>query len=135
MIVSAWNPLQLGEMALSPCHLMFQCYVADGELSLLMYQRSCDCFLGVPFNIASYALLTMMIAQVCGLKPREFIHSMGDTHIYHNHFDQVLLQLKREPRPLPKMFLNPKDIFDFQYEDFQLEGYDPWPKITGEVAV
>lgn len=137
MIVSAWNPMQIGEMALPPCHMFFQCYVAEGELSLLMYQRSCDTFLGVPFNIASYALLTMMLAQVCGLKPREFIHSMGDTHLYNNHFNQVKTQLSREPRPLPKMLINPevKEIDQFKYEDFELVGYDPYPGIKAEVAV
>lgn len=137
MIVSAWNPLDVSEMALPPCHMFYQCYVANGELSLLMYQRSCDLFLGVPFNIASYALLTMMLAQVCGLKAKEFIHSMGDTHLYNNHFEQVNLQLSREPRPLPKMVINPavKNIDDFQFEDFKLEGYDPWPAIKADVAV
>ncbi len=137
MIVSAWNPLDVSEMALPPCHMFYQCYVANGELSLLMYQRSCDLFLGVPFNIASYALLTMMLAQVCGLKAKEFIHSMGDTHLYNNHFEQAQLQMSREPRPLPKMIINPevKNLDDFQFEDFKLEGYDPWPAIKADVAV
>ncbi len=137
MVVSAWNPGEVDQMALPPCHCLFQFYVADGKLSCQLYQRSADTFLGVPFNIASYALLTMMIAQVCGLKPGEFIHTTGDTHIYLNHMDQVHLQLSREPRPLPKMVLNPevKDLFDFKYEDFTLEGYDPWPGIKAPVAV
>ena len=126
MIVSAWNVGQLDQMALMPCHALFQFYVADGKLSCQLYQRSADMFLGVPFNIASYALLTLMIAQVTGLKPGEFIHSLGDAHIYRNHFDQVRLQLTRQPRPLPVMNLNPQvtDLFDFRYEDFTLEGYD-----------
>ena len=137
MIVSAWNVGQLDRMALMPCHALFQFYVADGKLSCQLYQRSADTFLGVPFNIASYALLTLMIAQVCGLKPGEFVHSFGDVHIYRNHFDQVQLQLSREPRPLPVMKINPevKDLFSFQYEDFSLEGYDPHPHIKGEVSV
>lgn len=137
MIVSAWNVGQLDRMALMPCHALFQFYVADGKLSCQLYQRSADTFLGVPFNIASYALLTLMIAQVCGLKPGEFVHSFGDVHIYRNHFDQVQLQLSREPRPLPVMKINPevKDLFSFQYEDFELEGYDPHPHIKGEVSV
>lgn len=137
MVVSAWNPMEMYNMALPPCHMFFQCYVADGKLSLQMYQRSCDMFLGVPFNIASYALLTMMLAQVTGLKPGEYIHTFGDTHIYHNHFEQVDEQLSREPRPLPKMVLNPavKNLEDFVYEDFRLEGYDPWPAIKAPVAV
>jgi len=124
-------------MALPPCHILFQFYVADGRLSLMLYQRSADCFLGVPFNIASYALLLMMVAQVTGLEPGEFIHTLGDTHIYHNHFDQVRTQLGREPRRLPKMVINPevKDILDFKYEDFSLEDYDPHPHIKGTVAV
>lgn len=137
MIVSAWNVGQLDQMALMPCHALFQFYVADGKLSCQLYQRSADTFLGVPFNIASYALLTLMIAQVTGLKPGEFIHSLGDAHIYRNHFDQVRLQLTRQPRPLPVMKLNPQvtDLFDFRYEDFTLEGYDPHPHIKGEVSV
>ena len=137
MIVSAWNVAEVDKMALPPCHTMFQFYVADGRLSLQLYQRSADTFLGVPFNIASYALLTMMIAQSCGLKPGEFIHTTGDTHIYLNHFDQVREQLSREPRPLPKMVLNPdvRSVFDFRYEDFTLEDYDPWPAIKAQVAV
>ena len=137
ILVTAWNPADVEKMALPPCHCLFQFYVADGRLSCQLYQRSADVFLGVPFNIASYALLTLMIAQVTGLRPGEFIHTTGDTHIYTNHFDQVALQLSREPRPLPKMHLNPevKSIFDFQYEDFTLEGYDPWPAIKAPVAV
>ncbi len=137
IIVSSWNVGDLNRMNLPPCHAFFQFYVSDGKLSLQLYQRSADSFLGVPFNIASYALLTMMMAQVCGLKPGEFIHTFGDLHIYLNHLDQVRQQLARQPRPLPKMHLNPdvKDIFDFKYEDFTLEGYDPWPAIKGEVSV
>ncbi|MBQ4298731.1 MAG: thymidylate synthase [Bacteroidales bacterium] len=137
ILVSAWNPAEVDKMALPPCHCLFQFYVAEGKLSCQLYQRSADVFLGVPFNIASYALLTMMLAQVCGLKPGEFIHTTGDTHIYRNHFEQVALQLSREPRPLPKMLLNPdvKSLFDFKYEDFTLEGYDPWPAIKAPVAV
>ena len=137
MIVCAWNPSDVDKMALPPCHCFFQFYVADGKLSCQLYQRSADTFLGVPFNIASYALLTMMIAQVCGLQPGEFVHTTGDTHIYLNHFDQVKEQLSREPRPLPKMKLNPeiKSIFDFKYEDFELVDYDPWPAIKAPVAV
>ncbi|MBR0052332.1 MAG: thymidylate synthase [Bacteroidales bacterium] len=137
MLVTAWNPAEVDKMALPPCHCLFQFYVADGKLSCQLYQRSADVFLGVPFNIASYALLTMMIAQVCGLKPGEFVHTTGDTHIYRNHFDQVATQLSREPRPLPRMRLNPdiKSIFDFTYGDFTLEGYDPWPAIKAPVAV
>lgn len=137
IIVSAWNVGDLDNMNLPPCHAFFQFYVADGRLSLQLYQRSADCFLGVPFNIASYALLTMMMAQVTGLKPGDFIHTLGDTHIYHNHFDQVKLQLTREPRPLPRMVINPdvKSIFDFRYEDFELHDYDPWPHIKATVAV
>ena len=137
MIVCAWNPSDVDKMALPPCHCFFQFYVAEGKLSCQLYQRSADTFLGVPFNIASYALLTMMIAQVCGLEPREFVHTTGDTHIYLNHFDQVREQLSREPRPLPVMKLNPdvKSIFDFKYEDFELVGYDPWPAIKAPVAV
>ena len=137
MLVSAWNPAEVDKMALPPCHCLFQFYVADGRLSCQLYQRSADTFLGVPFNIASYALLTMMIAQVCGLKPGDFVHTTGDTHIYLNHFEQVDLQLTRTPRPLPTMRLNPdvKDLFAFRYEDFTLEGYDPHPHIKGEVSV
>ena len=137
MLVTAWNPAEVDQMALPPCHCLFQFYVANGKLSCQLYQRSADVFLGVPFNIASYALLTMMIAQVSGLEPGEFIHTTGDTHIYKNHFDQVALQLSREPRKLPTMILNPdvKSIFDFKYEDFTLEGYDPWPAIKAPVAV
>ena len=137
MLVTAWNPAEVDKMALPPCHCLFQFYVADGKLSCQLYQRSADVFLGVPFNIASYALLTMMIAQVCGLEPGEFVHTTGDTHIYRNHFEQVATQLSREPRPLPRMRLNPdvKSIFEFKYEDFTLEGYDPWPAIKAPVAV
>ena len=137
LLVTAWNPGEVDNMALPPCHCLFQFYVADGKLSCQLYQRSADVFLGVPFNIASYALLTMMIAQECGLQPGEFVHTTGDTHIYKNHFDQVALQLSREPRKLPVMKLNPdvKSVFDFQYEDFTLEGYDPWPAIKAPVAV
>lgn len=137
MLVTAWNPGEVDNMALPPCHCLFQFYVADGKLSCQLYQRSADVFLGVPFNIASYALLTMMIAQECGLQPGEFVHTTGDTHIYKNHFDQVALQLSREPRKLPVMKLNPdvKSVFDFKYEDFTLEGYDPWPAIKAPVAV
>ena len=137
IIVNAWNVADLGNMNLPPCHMFFQFYVADGKLSLQMYQRSADTFLGVPFNIASYALLLMMMAQVTGLKPGEFIHTTGDTHLYVNHLEQVQLQLTREPRPLPKMKINPdvKSIFDFKYEDFELVDYDPHPHIKGVVAV
>lgn len=137
IIVSAWNVAQLPEMALAPCHSFFQFYVADGRLSLQLYQRSADSFLGVPFNIASYALLTMMMAQVCGLRPGDFVHTLGDAHLYLNHLDQARLQLTREPRPLPRMVINPavRDIFDFKYEDFTLEGYDPHPHIKATVAV
>ncbi|HEV7350197.1 thymidylate synthase [Telluribacter sp.] len=137
MIVSAWNPADLPFMALQPCHALFQFYVANGKLSCQLYQRSADIFLGVPFNIASYALLTMMIAHECGLLPGDFIWTGGDTHIYLNHLDQVNLQLGREPRPLPTMKLNPnvKSIFDFKYEDFTLDNYDPWPGIKAPVAV
>lgn len=137
ILVTAWNPAEIDKMALPPCHCLFQFYVADGKLSCQLYQRSADTFLGVPFNIASYALLTMMLAQVCGLEPGEFIHTTGDTHIYLNHLEQVNEQLSREPRPLPKMIINPnvKSIFDFKYEDFQLEGYDPYPAIKAPVAV
>ena len=137
IIVSAWNVADLKNMALPPCHALFQFYVANGKLSLQLYQRSADIFLGVPFNIASYALLLMMMAQVTGLEAGEFIHTLGDAHIYLNHVDQVKLQLTREPRPLPQMLLNPdvKNIFNFGYEDFQLTGYDPHPHIKGEVAI
>ncbi len=137
IIVSAWNVADIKNMNLPPCHAFFQFYVADGRLSLQLYQRSADTFLGVPFNIASYALLTMMVAQVCGLRPGEFVHTLGDTHIYNNHFEQVAEQLSREPRPLPRMLLNPevKSIFDFQYDDFKLEGYDPHPHIKATVSV
>ncbi len=137
MIVSAWNVAEVDEMALPPCHCLFQFYVADGRLSLQLYQRSADTFLGVPFNIASYALLLQMMAQVTGLQPGEFIHTTGDTHLYLNHLEQARLQLTRTPRPLPTMKINPdvKDIFSFRYEDFQLEGYDPWPHIAATVSV
>lgn len=137
IVVSAWNVAELPEMALSPCHCLFQFYVAGGKLSLQLYQRSADTFLGVPFNIASYALLTMMMAQVTGLKPGEFIHTTGDTHLYLNHLEQARLQLSRKPRPLPKMKINPdvKSIFDFKYEDFELTDYHPWPHIAGAVSV
>ncbi len=137
LMVTAWNPAEIEDMALPPCHCLFQFYVSDGKLSCQLYQRSADIFLGVPFNIASYALLTMMMAQVCGLKPGEFVHTFGDAHIYKNHLDQVHLQLTREPRSLPTMHINPerKSIFDFEYEDFRLEGYDPHPHIKGEVSV
>ena len=137
MIVTAWNPAEVEQMALPPCHCLFQFYVADGRLSLQLYQRSADTFLGVPFNIASYALLLQMMAQVSGLKPGDFIHTTGDTHLYLNHLDQARLQLTRSPRPLPKMKLNPdvKNLFDFKYEDFSLEDYDPWPHIAATVSV
>ena len=137
IIVSAWNVADLPKMNLPPCHAFFQFYVAGGRLSLQLYQRSADCFLGVPFNIASYALLLQMMAQVTVLQAGEFVHTLGDAHIYTNHFDQVRLQLSREPRPLPKMNINPdvKDIFSFNYDDFTLEGYDPHPHIKGIVAV
>ena len=137
LIVSAWNPADVDQMALPPCHTMFQFYANDGQLSCQLYQRSADVFLGVPFNIASYALLTMMVAQVCGLKAKDFVHTFGDAHIYSNHVEQAKLQLSRDPRPLPQMRINPevKDIFDFQYEDFTLENYDPHPHIKAEVAV
>ncbi|MEI3550458.1 MAG: thymidylate synthase [Alphaproteobacteria bacterium] len=137
MIVSAWNVSKISEMRLPPCHMMFQFYVANGKLSCMLYQRSCDMFLGVPFNIASYALLTMMLAQVCNLEPGEFVHTLGDTHIYHNHFEQVKEQLRREPLPLPTMRLNPqvKDINDFKYEDFTLENYECYGAIKAQVAV
>ncbi len=137
LIVSAWNVSDLDKMALMPCHAFFQFYVADGKLSCQLYQRSADLFLGVPFNIASYALLTLMVAQVCGLKPGEFVHALGDTHLYLNHLDQTREQLSRQTRKLPVMKLNPavKNIFDFKYEDFTLEGYDPHPAIKAPVAV
>ena len=137
IIVSAWNVADIDKMNLPPCHCFFQFYVAEGKLSLQLYQRSADCFLGVPFNIASYALLDMMMAQVCGLKPGDFIHTLGDAHIYLNHIAQVEEQILRQPRPLPKMIINPdvKNIFDFKYDDFHLEGYDPWPAIKGVVSV
>lgn len=136
-IVSAWNVGQLNEMALPPCHLLFQFYVAGGKLSCQLYQRSCDIFIGVPFNIASYSLLTMMMAQVTGLQPGEFIHTLGDAHIYMNHIDQVKLQLTREPFPLPQMIINPdkKDIFSFDYPDFSLQNYEAHPHIKGKIAV
>lgn len=137
IIVSSWNVADLDKMNLPPCHCFFQFYVNEGKLSLQLYQRSADSFLGVPFNIASYALLTMMVAQVCGLQPGEFIHTLGDAHIYLNHLEQVNTQLQRNPRPLPQMKINPsvKDIFQFKYGDFELTGYDPWPAIKGEVSV
>jgi thymidylate synthase len=137
LIVSAWNVGELDKMALPPCHLLFQFYVADGKLSCQLYQRSCDIFLGVPFNIASYALLTMMMAQVTGLKPGDFVHTLGDAHIYLNHIEQVKLQLSREPYPLPQMVINPdkKNIFDFVFEDFQLMNYRSHPHIKGEISV
>ena len=137
LIVSAWNVAEVEKMALPPCHTLFQFYVANGKLSLQLYQRSADIFLGVPFNIASYALLLLMVAQVTGLKPGEFVHTLGDAHIYKNHLEQVKLQLTRTPRPLPIMKINPdkKDIFSFDYEDFTVEGYDPHPHIAGTVAV
>ena len=136
-IVCAWNVGDIDKMALPPCHLLFQFYVADGRLSCQLYQRSCDIFLGVPFNIASYALLTAMMAQVTGLQPGEFVHTLGDAHIYLNHIEQVKLQLTREPRPLPLLKLNPdvNSIFDFHFEDFIIEDYDPHPHIKGEIAV
>lgn len=137
IVVSAWNVAQLPDMALAPCHALFQFYVADGRLSLQLYQRSADCFLGVPFNIASYALLTMMMAKVCGLRPGDFVHTLGDAHLYSNHLDQARLQLSRQPRPLPRMIIegDQKSIFDFDYADFRLEGYDPHPHIKADVAV
>ena len=136
IIVSAWNVADVEKMALPPCHTLFQFYVADGKLSCMLYQRSADTFLGVPFNIASYALLTMMMAQVCGLEAGEFVHTLGDTHLYLNHFEQVDEQLSRTPRALPKMHINPdvKSIFDFKYEDFELEGYDPYPTIKAPMS-
>lgn len=137
MIVSAWNPAEVEQMALPPCHCLFQFYVANGRLSLQLYQRSADTFLGVPFNIASYALLLMMMAQVTGLQAGDFVHTTGDTHLYLNHIEQAKLQLTRQPRQLPKMKINPdvKNLFDFKYEDFELEGYDPWPHIDAKVSV
>ena len=137
IMVSAWNVAEVPTMKLPPCHSLFQFYVAEGKLSLQLYQRSADLFLGVPFNIASYSLLLMMVAHVTGLQPGEFIHTFGDAHIYRNHFDQIKEQLSREPRPLPRMILNPevKSIDDYKYEDFTLEGYDPWPAIKGVVSV
>ncbi len=136
-IVSAWNPAEIESMALPPCHCFFQFYVANGELSCQLYQRSADIFLGVPFNIASYSLLTMMIAQECGLQAKEFVHTLGDAHIYHNHFEQMRLQLTRAPKSRPVMHLNParKSVFDFEYEDFILSGYESHPAIRGKVAV
>ena len=137
MMVSAWNVAEVPTMKLPPCHSLFQFYVAEGKLSLQLYQRSADLFLGVPFNIASYSLLLMMVAHVTGLEPGEFVHTFGDAHIYRNHFEQIREQLSREPRPLPRMVLNPevKSIDDYKYEDFTLEGYDPWPPIKGVVSV
>lgn len=137
ILVSAWNVADLDQMNLPPCHLLFQFYVAEGKLSLQLYQRSADTFLGVPFNIASYALLLQMMAQVTGLEAGDFVHTTGDTHLYLNHLDQTRLQLTRSPRPLPRMLINPdvKDLFSFRYEDFQLEGYDPWPHIPAKVSV
>ena len=136
-IVSAWNPGDVDSMALPPCHCLFQFYVANGKLSCQLYQRSADIFLGVPFNVASYALLTLMLAQVCGYAPGEFVHTFGDAHIYSNHFEQAELQLSRQPRPLPTMWINPevKDIFAFRFEDFRLDGYDPQAHIAAKVAV
>ena len=137
LIVTAWNPGEIGTMALPPCHALFQFYVSEGELSCQLYQRSADIFLGVPFNIASYALLVLMVAQVCGLKPGDFVHTFGDLHLYANHVEQAKLQLTREPRPLPQMKLNPavKSIHDFKFEDFELVGYDPHPGIKAPIAV
>ena len=137
LIVSAWNVGELDQMALAPCHVLFQFYVSDGKLSCQLYQRSADIFLGVPFNIASYALLTLMMAQACGLKPGDFVHTFGDAHLYLNHLEQAELQLSREPRSLPVMHINPnvKNIFDFKFEDFSLDGYDPHPAIKAVVAV
>jgi len=137
LVVSAWNPADLPKMALAPCHALFQFYVADGKLSCQLYQRSADVFLGVPFNIASYALLTLMVAQVCGLKPGDFVHTLGDAHLYLNHVEQAREQLGRKPRELPRMRLNPavRDLFGFRYEDFVLEGYDPAPAIRAPIAV
>ena len=137
LIVSAWNPAEVDDMALPPCHALFQFYVANGKLSCQLYQRSADIFLGVPFNIASYALLTMMMAQVCGLQAGEFVHTLGDAHLYQNHLEQARLQLTREPRALPKMHINPdvRDIFAFKFDDFTLSDYDPYPHIKAEVSV
>jgi thymidylate synthase len=137
LIVSAWNVGEIERMALPPCHVLFQFYVSGGALSCQLYQRSVDVFLGLPFNIASYALLTMMIAQVCGLQPGDFIHTSGDAHLYRNHIDQARLQLARAPRPLPHMIVNPTvtSVFDFKYEDFRLEGYDPYPTIKADISV
>ncbi|MFP4698657.1 MAG: thymidylate synthase, partial [Eubacteriales bacterium] len=137
IIVNAWNPPKIKDMALPPCHMVYQFYVNDGELSLQLYQRSADAFLGVPFNIASYSLLLMMVAKITGLKPKEFIHTIGDAHIYENHIEQVDKQLKRKPKKLPQMTIlgDQKTIDDFSYEDFQLSGYDPYPAIKGKVAV
>ena len=137
LIVSAWNPAEVDDMALPPCHALFQFYVANGRLSCQLYQRSADIFLGVPFNIASYALLTMMMAQVCGLQAGEFVHTLGDAHLYQNHLEQARLQLTREPRALPKMHINPdvRDIFAFKFDDFELSDYDPHPHIKAEVSV
>ena len=137
IIVSAWNVGEIENMALPPCHMMFQFYVADGKLSCQLYQRSADIFLGVPFNISSYALLTMMVAQVCGLAPGDFVHTLGDAHLYSNHFEQAQLQLTRTPRPLPSLKINPdvSDIFEFKYEDFELKEYDSHPHIKAKVAV
>lgn len=137
LIISAWNVGELDQMALAPCHILFQFYVSEGKLSCQLYQRSADIFLGVPFNIASYALLTLMMAQVCGLKPGDFVHTFGDAHLYLNHLEQAELQLSREPRSLPVMHINPnvKSIFDFKFEDFSLDGYDPHPAIKAAVAV
>ena len=136
-IVSAWNPADIDRMKLPPCHALFQFYVADGRLSCQLYQRSADIFLGVPFNIASYALLTLMLAQVCGYRPGDFVHTLGDAHLYTNHLDQARLQLSREPRALPQLRINPevRDLFAFRFEDFTLEGYDPHPHISAPVAV
>ena len=137
MICCSWNVADVPQMALPPCHCLFQFYVANGKLSLQLYQRSADTFLGVPFNIASYALLLQMMSQVCNLQPGEFIHTTGDTHLYLNHIEQAKMQIAREPRPLPIMKINPdvKDIFAFRYDDFELEGYNPWPHIKAEVSV
>ena len=137
LIVSAWNPAEIDDMALPPCHALFQFYVANGKLSCQLYQRSADIFLGVPFNIASYALLTMMVAQVCGLQAGEFVHTLGDAHLYQNHLEQARLQLTRDPRALPKMHINPdvRDIFAFKFDDFELQDYDPHPHIKAQVSV